>query len=1418
MLKVECESCKAPYQIDERRVPKTGMKMRCPKCGHSFLVQNPSAGAPEGGGSVPPVPPPPDFDELPAVKGKAGPPRPSPAAAAAPDAGPQQIPSFGGDLDDLDLPALAGDVGLPAAAPKATGARKAPPPAAPIAPPVAAPAPPAGPPEPSFAGFGSLDDDLPAVPGFGEIDFPMAKAPKGAAPVAPAPKPMQASPAPQFGDIGEPTGVGLPAPVARPAGFGAPKAAPKAAPAPAPAPAPAGPPPAMEFGDIDVGLPAAVHRPPPAPKPAAAPPPAPFAMEPDIGLPMAFDGGVGLPMAHGGQGARPAPAAAPAPFSMEPDIGLPMAFDGGVGLPMAHGGHAGLPAPHGGHAGLPMAADGGVGLPMPHGGGVGLPMPHGGGVGLPMASQGGAGLPVPAGAGGGFGALDLPSLMNDLPGLGGPNAFNANLPMPHQGNFLPANAQQGSLLPGQGNLPMPHQGNFLPANAQQGSLLPGQGNLPMAHQGNFLPANAQQGSLLPSQTNLPGTFGELDLPMGPGAFGDFGGDGGGGGGGGGGAYGEPLSLGGGPAAGGLAFGEVDLGASGGSSDSLLPGAAGPQPAISGGFGGMEGSPDAKPTRARPIIQRAGTKKWFVVGGLLAVFVVGGAGLQATPYGAFGHHAISDALHASEWKKTTAQASATARATLAKDLYGDARKTSAELVSVQSKNPRARQLAAYAALTEYAVELRFGVVTEYSAKASYLLGGIPPKSEVPYLLAAQGAREAVSGNFTQARSLLDQAARKDPGDPVQDDIRFVRGEMELAARAPDAAITAFSTAGGGTSPRAHFGLARAYLLKKDREKAEKELEATLSGSPDHVGALLARARLVWATKQDEPGALKDLKSVIEGAAKPNASPGELSQAYSTRGWVYFAGNRATDARNSFDEASKLDARNASALIGQGEVLYADGRYTEAISRFEEATQKSPDDVDAICGSAKTKIALERLQEAKTQLSAARSTFKTEMQVAYWLAKAEEALGNKSVAETEYNVAIALADPALPSSVEPYAALAKLLASQGRSAEALKKLELAKSKLADTPALERAFGDVVAAQGKFDDAIGYYQKALAKNDDNATRFRLGQAYRKMRKLDLAAAEFDKLSAVDKDYPGLSLERGMLFEEAGEVQKALEQFKGALAKAPTDLDLMLRVGAAYVAIGQTEEAIKMLNKVFEQRPNSAEANHFLGRAYLRQGGLQVTAAMPRLRRAAELDPNRAEYHLYVAWAANDAAQPDISLARREVDRALELDSTLADAYWQRGVVNFKQGAVRDAERDLRKALELKPNRIEAHASIAELLEHNNQDFPALAEWAIACTAMPRQAWWRYRYGRLLQEKGKNGEAVGHLTFAVQEALTMQPRPGWITMAAFAAAVSQDRTGKKAEAIENYRLFLQTSPSSSPDREDALNALKKLGGKLPD
>src|ERR1019366_6856361 len=97
MLKVECEACKAPYQVDERRVPATGLKMRCPKCGHSFVVQNPAgAPGPKPAAAAPAAPVPPTVGGAPTGQvnwsdyGKV-----VKAARPAPAVSPRGTPAFG---------------------------------------------------------------------------------------------------------------------------------------------------------------------------------------------------------------------------------------------------------------------------------------------------------------------------------------------------------------------------------------------------------------------------------------------------------------------------------------------------------------------------------------------------------------------------------------------------------------------------------------------------------------------------------------------------------------------------------------------------------------------------------------------------------------------------------------------------------------------------------------------------------------------------------------------------------------------------------------------------------------------------------------------------------------------------------------------------------------------------------------------------------------------------------------------------------------------------------------------------------------------------------------------------------------------------------------------------------------------------
>ena len=135
-------------------------------------------------------------------------------------------------------------------------------------------------------------------------------------------------------------------------------------------------------------------------------------------------------------------------------------------------------------------------------------------------------------------------------------------------------------------------------------------------------------------------------------------------------------------------------------------------------------------------------------------------------------------------------------------------------------------------------------------------------------------------------------------------------------------------------------------------------------------------------------------------------------------------------------------------------------------------------------------------------------------------------------------------------------------------------------------------------------------------------------------------------------------------------------------------------------------MLHKVLDKRPTSAEAHHYIGRALMLQPGPGQADALRYLKRAVDLDPNRAEFHVYLAWAANDATPAQLELARDEIDRALALDKLSAEAYWQRGVLERMEGADEDAIKDENHALALRPSRYEAHATLAECYEDKNQD----------------------------------------------------------------------------------------------------------------
>jgi predicted Zn finger-like uncharacterized protein len=559
-VKVECESCKTPYTIDERRIPAAGLKVRCPKCTKTFVIRKPGASmappppstaTPAPAQAAPaatatparpqtvahePTPPiaPPGIDLPPTPPPAAAPKRPRAATiafAGAPGALPLPVPfgapipaaepkpaaptapaapaaPIGPDFGDMKLPATAPQAVEPSAPPAARipqpAAAK---PAAPAAPPPAAP-PPIEPPKIEPPG---KYDDLPALAGLPPV--PTASGDK------PAPRnmarrtvvglggamPSLAGAIPGLGALSkepakEPAkdaGADLPAVVSKGAAPTAPK--------------PGG------FGELD--LPAVA-----APKGAPAPKPTDF----------------DLPAVAAPKGAHPA-APKPGGFG-ELDLPAVAAKGGAAGAPKPGADLPAVVGPKGASAPKPTDFD----LPAvaaPKGAHPAAPKPGGfGELDLPAvapkghAPKPGADLPAVAAR-----PVTRPAGEADLPAVAKPGARGADLPAakgavpkttamgapPSPAGFgeldLPAVAPVGNLpaaksatgvadLPAVGARgPAPTRGGFgeldLPAVAPAGR------DLPAPKQGGFgeldLPAVAPMGNLPAAKQ---GGFGELDLP------------------------------------------------------------------------------------------------------------------------------------------------------------------------------------------------------------------------------------------------------------------------------------------------------------------------------------------------------------------------------------------------------------------------------------------------------------------------------------------------------------------------------------------------------------------------------------------------------------------------------------------------------------------------------------------------------------------------------------------------------------------------------------------------------------------------------------------------------------------------------------------------------------------------------------------
>ncbi|HEU4411688.1 MAG TPA: tetratricopeptide repeat protein [Polyangiaceae bacterium] len=331
-------------------------------------------------------------------------------------------------------------------------------------------------------------------------------------------------------------------------------------------------------------------------------------------------------------------------------------------------------------------------------------------------------------------------------------------------------------------------------------------------------------------------------------------------------------------------------------------------------------------------------------------------------------------------------------------------------------------------------LRFGPDPGLATRLQGAFERLPGGSRQGEALARAAYAAAFGRDLARAKVALRAMLAAD-GSNV--DVLALAGEAALASGdGPQAVELWTALARLETSPRAQYGLARAFAAVDRRGESDDHARQTLALARDHAGARVLLAQSAWrAGRHDDVALPYALEATQSAPVRAGAGSAELVEAYALLADVHEARGRVGASERAWADALRVDGHSARARIGAGEALYQMGRYTEALEHFEAARPLGG--VEAGVGAAKARLALGQGREAHELLRAlareAEERGKAPPKLWTWLGRAELAQGNEAGAEVAFRRAISLSEGS--EEPEAHAALAEIHEKRGQLKPAL-----------------------------------------------------------------------------------------------------------------------------------------------------------------------------------------------------------------------------------------------------------------------------------------------------------------------------------------------------------------------------------------------
>ena len=192
------------------------------------------------------------------------------------------------------------------------------------------------------------------------------------------------------------------------------------------------------------------------------------------------------------------------------------------------------------------------------------------------------------------------------------------------------------------------------------------------------------------------------------------------------------------------------------------------------------------------------------------------------------------------------------------------------------------------------------------------------------------------------------------------------------------------------------------------------------------------------------------------------------------------------------------------------------------------------------------------------------------------------------------------------------------------------------------LHDAMFDVEDARYK--EALPLLDRVLKQAPDMpVANMQYGMAQARLKNYAQALEPLKKAVKLQPDNGMGHYELGLALFETGDWQGAAPQFEAAVFRAPRWADAHFSLAAVYARIDRVPDAMKELDITLQLTPSHYRANLLRGRILSLEG--DPAGALPNLEKAAELEPNSREAHLFLAEAytqlgrAMDAARERVA-----------------------------------------------------------------------------------------------------------------------------------------------------------------------------------